>query len=65
MIYRMGYSGHGAQLATLMGEMMADQMMGRNEATPGRLAWPAVPAISASPGSCRSSASTTRRSIHR
>lgn len=28
LYYAMGYSGHGAQIATHMGEILADQMMG-------------------------------------
>lgn len=42
--FSMGYSGHGAQLATHMGEVMADLMMGRIDRNPwDGLPWPAVP----------------------
>ena len=42
--YAMGYSGHGAQLATHMGEMVADRIMGLPRENPFEgLAWPAVP----------------------
>lgn len=42
--YSMGYSGHGAQIATHMGEIMADQMMGRERKNPWEtLPWNAVP----------------------
>ena len=40
----MGYSGHGAQLATHMGEMVADRIPARRARTCSRGApWPAVP----------------------
>ena len=42
--YAMGYSGHGAQIATHMGEIMADQIMGRNRDNPwADLPWSVVP----------------------
>jgi len=42
--YSMGYSGHGTQMSTYMGAVMADVMDGRAEANPWRdFAWPAIP----------------------
>lgn len=42
--YAMGYSGHGAQLSTLMGIMVADAMLGRDFAYPLKdRSWPAIP----------------------
>jgi glycine/D-amino acid oxidase-like deaminating enzyme len=42
--YAMGYSGHGAQLASHMGIIIADAMLGREDRNPvAGLAWPAVP----------------------
>ena len=42
--YAMGYSGHGAQLSTHLGMIMADAMLGREDRNPMRgLDWPAVP----------------------
>jgi glycine/D-amino acid oxidase-like deaminating enzyme len=42
--FAMGYSGHGAQIATHMGEIMADLMTGRAIRNPwADLPWPAVP----------------------
>lgn len=42
--YAMGYSGHGAQIATHMGEIMADLMLGRADRNPwADLPWGAVP----------------------
>lgn len=42
--YAMGYSGHGAQLSTHLGMIMADAMLGREDRNPMRgLEWPAVP----------------------
>lgn len=42
--YAMGYSGHGAQLATHLGMIMADSILGREDANPLKgLSWPAVP----------------------
>jgi glycine/D-amino acid oxidase-like deaminating enzyme len=44
LFYCLGYSGHGAQIATHMGEIMADLMMDRENRNPwDGLAWPAVP----------------------
>ncbi|TFZ05642.1 FAD-binding oxidoreductase [Ramlibacter henchirensis] len=42
--YSMGYSGHGTQMATLMGTIMAEVMDGRTELNPWKdFAWPAIP----------------------
>lgn len=42
--YSMGYSGHGAQLATHMGEIMANRIMGQENRNPWEdLPWGAVP----------------------
>ncbi len=42
--YAMGYSGHGAQIATHLGEIMADQMTGETRENPWTtLPWHAVP----------------------
>lgn len=44
MIYGMGYSGHGAQMATLIGATLADMAMGRDDTNPlAGLDWPAIP----------------------
>ncbi len=50
MIYGMGYSGHGAQMSTLIGEVLADIAMGRTDTNPLHgLDWPAIPAYSGKP----------------
>jgi glycine/D-amino acid oxidase-like deaminating enzyme len=42
--YSMGYSGHGTQMAILMGKAIAEVMQGNVNANPMRgLAWPAIP----------------------
>lgn len=42
--YAMGYSGHGAQIATHLGEIIADDMTGSARDNPwNALPWPAVP----------------------
>jgi glycine/D-amino acid oxidase-like deaminating enzyme len=42
--YAMGLSGHGAQLSTQLGIMMADAILGREDRNPMKgLAWPSVP----------------------
>jgi glycine/D-amino acid oxidase-like deaminating enzyme len=42
--YSMGYSGHGTQMSTLMGTIMAEVMDGRVELNPWKdFAWPAIP----------------------
>jgi glycine/D-amino acid oxidase-like deaminating enzyme len=44
VIYGMGYSGHGAQMSTLIGNVLADIAMGRNDTNPlDGLPWRAVP----------------------
>lgn len=44
LFYSMGYSGHGVQMATLMGERMARVMGGEASANPwADLSWPAIP----------------------
>ncbi len=50
MIYGMGYSGHGAQISTLMGQVLADMAMGRTDTNPLQgLDWPKVPLHSGKP----------------
>ncbi|WP_207101291.1 FAD-dependent oxidoreductase [Paracoccus shandongensis] len=50
MIYGMGYSGHGAQMSTLIGQVLADLAMGRRGTNPLEgLHWPAIPAHSGKP----------------
>ena len=42
--YAMGYSGHGAQIACLMGEILAERILGRPDRNPfAGLPWGAVP----------------------
>lgn len=42
--YAMGYSGHGAQLSTHLGMLIADAILGRPDCNPMKgLQWPAVP----------------------
>ncbi|ULJ71021.1 NAD(P)/FAD-dependent oxidoreductase [Rhizobium gallicum] len=42
--YAMGYSGHGAQLSTHLGMIMADAILGKADRNPVKgLDWPAVP----------------------
>jgi len=42
--FAMGYSGHGAQIATHMGEVLADGILGKPDRNPwADLPWPAVP----------------------
>lgn len=42
--YSMGYSGHGTQMSTLMGTIMAEVMDGRTDLNPWKnFAWPAIP----------------------
>ncbi|MDK4735152.1 FAD-binding oxidoreductase [Rhizobium sp. CNPSo 3490] len=44
VFYSMGYSGHGAQLSTYMGSVLADLVMGRKGGNPLEgFDWPAVP----------------------
>ncbi|MDX8496047.1 FAD-binding oxidoreductase [Mesorhizobium sp. VK22B] len=48
--YAMGYSGHGAQLSTHLGMIMADAMLGREDRNPMKgLEWPAIPGYSGKP----------------
>ena len=43
-LYGMGYSGHGAQMSTLLGQSLADLAMGTKGTNPlDGLDWPAVP----------------------
>ncbi|WP_281954379.1 NAD(P)/FAD-dependent oxidoreductase [Pseudophaeobacter arcticus] len=50
MIYGMGYSGHGAQFSTLLGQKLANKVMGVKEETPlDGLNWPTIPAHSGQP----------------
>jgi glycine/D-amino acid oxidase-like deaminating enzyme len=50
MIYGMGYSGHGAQMSTLVGASLADMAMGHPDANPlAGLDWPTVPGYSGRP----------------
>ena len=42
--YAMGYSGHGAQISTHLGMIMADAILGREDRNPMKgVDWPAVP----------------------
>jgi glycine/D-amino acid oxidase-like deaminating enzyme len=42
--YAMGYSGHGAQISTHLGMILADAMLGREDRNPMKgIDWPAVP----------------------
>ena len=44
LYYALGYSGHGAQIATHMGEIMADRILGKAHDNPWQgLAWQTVP----------------------
>ena len=44
LFYSMGYSGHGTQMSTHMGQIMAEVMDGNPAANPwGDFAWPAIP----------------------
>jgi len=50
MIYGMGYSGHGAQMSTLLGQVLADQAMGVTDSNPLEgMSWPRVPMLSGKP----------------
>jgi glycine/D-amino acid oxidase-like deaminating enzyme len=50
MIYAGGYSGHGAQMSTLIGSALADMAMGSDETNPlNGLRWDAVPFFSGKP----------------
>ena len=42
--YVMGYTGHGAQMSTHMGEVMSDIIMGKEDRNPFKdIPWPAIP----------------------
>ncbi|KJS41238.1 MAG: FAD-dependent oxidoreductase [Roseovarius sp. BRH_c41] len=44
MLYGMGFSGHGAQMSTLIGQALADMALGREDTNPlAGLDWPAIP----------------------
>lgn len=44
LFYSMGYSGHGVQMAVMMGQVMAQMMQGQPAGNPWRdLSWPPVP----------------------
>lgn len=50
VFYAMGYSGHGAHMANLMGSIVADQILGRDTPNPlAGLSWPAIPFYSGKP----------------
>jgi glycine/D-amino acid oxidase-like deaminating enzyme len=50
LFYSMGYSGHGTQMATYMGAIMAEVLDGRADLNPlhGN-DWPAIPGYSGTP----------------
>jgi glycine/D-amino acid oxidase-like deaminating enzyme len=44
LIYGAGYSGHGAQLSTLIGQVLADLAMGQDDTNPlAGMDWPKIP----------------------
>ena len=46
LIYGTGYSGHGAQLSTLIGQVLADLAMGRKDTNPlAGMDWNKVPLL--------------------
>ncbi|RWE32402.1 FAD-binding oxidoreductase, partial [Mesorhizobium sp.] len=48
--YAMGYSGHGAQLSTHLGMILADAMLGREDRNPMKgVEWPSIPGYSGKP----------------
>ncbi len=48
--YAMGYSGHGAQLSTHLGMILADAMLGREDRNPMKgVNWPSIPGYSGKP----------------
>jgi glycine/D-amino acid oxidase-like deaminating enzyme len=50
MLYGMGYSGHGAQMSTLVGQTLADMALGRPVENPlDGLEWPAAPTLNGKP----------------
>ncbi|WP_206956253.1 NAD(P)/FAD-dependent oxidoreductase [Trinickia acidisoli] len=50
LYFSMGYSGHGTQMSTHMGQVMADVIDGREDANPWReFPWPAIPGHTGKP----------------
>jgi glycine/D-amino acid oxidase-like deaminating enzyme len=50
LFYSMGYSGHGTQMATYMGAIMAEVLNGRADLNPlAGAAWPAIPGYFGTP----------------
>ncbi|WP_226626307.1 NAD(P)/FAD-dependent oxidoreductase [Alloyangia pacifica] len=50
MIYGMGFSGHGAQMTTLIGQTLADMAMGRTDTNPlAGMEWPPIPMHTGTP----------------
>jgi glycine/D-amino acid oxidase-like deaminating enzyme len=50
VFYSLGYSGHGTQMSTWMGRVMADVLAGKNNDNPWqREAWPALPGYHGKP----------------
>lgn len=50
LYFSMGYSGHGTQMSTHMGQVMADVIDGRDSANPWReFEWPAIPGHTGKP----------------
>jgi glycine/D-amino acid oxidase-like deaminating enzyme len=50
LYFSMGYSGHGTQMSTHMGQVMADVIEGREDANPWRdFSWPAIPGHTGKP----------------
>ncbi|TAM54467.1 MAG: FAD-binding oxidoreductase [Paraburkholderia sp.] len=50
LYFSLGYSGHGTQMSTHMGQVMADVIDGRTDANPWRdLPWPAIPGHTGKP----------------
>jgi glycine/D-amino acid oxidase-like deaminating enzyme len=48
--FAMGYSGHGAQMSTQMGILLADAIMGRGDRNPIKgLEWPTIAGYSGKP----------------
>ncbi|MCP5150790.1 MAG: FAD-binding oxidoreductase [Ectothiorhodospiraceae bacterium] len=50
LFFAMGYSGHGAQLSSYMGTVLADAMLGRPDRNPLKdLPWPSIPGHAGKP----------------
>lgn len=50
LYFSMGYSGHGTQMSTHMGQVMADVIEGRDDENPWRdFSWPAIPGHTGKP----------------